>query len=97
MIRCTFGNFGSIIIDCFDENTEVIIENEVIDEVIDEVKNKVTDKIYHEENKKLNKKIIFLYNYNISNDTEIRYYKTNGRNKEYSNSKNRNINFNKFS
>lgn len=88
MIKCIFGNFGSIIIDCFDKNTEVII---------DEVKNKVTDEIYHEENKKLNKKIIFLYNYNISNDREIRYYKTNGRNKEYSNSKNRNINFNKFS
>ena len=72
-------------------------KKEIKDEVINEVKNKVTDEIYHEENKKLNKKIIFIYNYNISNDREIRYYKTNGRNKEYSNSKNRNINFNKFS
>ena len=90
MIRGTFGNFESIIIDCFSKITEVIDEiksEEPITEIVEE-----EDTVYEKKNKKL----IFMYNYNINDDRYTRYYKTYGINKEYRDSKSRNIDFTKF-
>lgn len=97
MFRRTFGNFKSVIIDCFVYNTEVIDEiksGEPIREIAVE-----EDTIYEKEDtvyEKKNKKLIFLYNYNINDDRQSQYYKTYARDKDYRDSKSRNIDFNKF-